>query len=101
MLISMRKACPPNAALGKEEVSCDLTKGACSAFETLPGTEIKYDSKGAHFAIEKEANAPTVASKKFLFFGRVDVEMQAAEGQGIVTSIVLQSDDLDEVGNTT
>ncbi|KPM38632.1 hypothetical protein AK830_g7915 [Neonectria ditissima] len=93
----LKKTCPPNPALGKEKVSCGLTKSACSALETLPGTEIKYDSKGAHFTIEKETNAPTVASKKFIFFGRVDVEVQAAEGQGIVTSIVLQSDDLDEI----
>ncbi|KAK7418030.1 hypothetical protein QQX98_004169 [Neonectria punicea] len=93
----LKKTCPPNAALGKEKVSCDLTKGECDFFKTLPGTDIKYDKKGAHFTIEKETNAPTVASKKFLFFGRIDVEMQAAEGQGIVTSIVLQSDDLDEI----
>jgi beta-glucanase (GH16 family) len=30
-------------------------------------------------------------------FGRVEVTMQAAPGTGIVTSIVLESDDLDEI----
>lgn len=41
--------------------------------------------------------APTIATGKYIFFGRVDVEVQAAPGVGIVTSAVLQSDTLDEV----
>ncbi|KAF4465826.1 glycosidase crf1 [Fusarium albosuccineum] len=90
-------ACPAEPALGKEKVSCSFAKGECDAFKEMPGTELKYDSKGAHFTIRKEGEAPTVASGKFIFFGRVDIEMQAAAGQGIVTSIVLQSNTLDEI----
>ena len=33
----------------------------------------------------------------YFFFGRVDVTMKPAPGQGIISSIVLESDDLDEV----
>ena len=33
----------------------------------------------------------------YIFFGRVDVTMKAAPGQGIVSSVVLESDDLDEI----
>ncbi|KAH7227196.1 concanavalin A-like lectin/glucanase domain-containing protein [Fusarium redolens] len=58
---------------------------------------IKYDKKGAKFNIEEETNASTIATRKYIFFGRVDVELQAAPGQGIVTAIVLQSDTLDEI----
>lgn len=47
--------------------------------------------------IEKESNAPTMGSRQTIFFGRVDVELQAANGQGIVTSVVLESADLDEI----
>ncbi|KAI5462106.1 concanavalin A-like lectin/glucanase domain-containing protein [Mariannaea sp. PMI_226] len=36
-------------------------------------------------------------TSKYIFFGRVDVEVRAAPGAGIVTSAVLQSDDLDEI----
>lgn len=36
-------------------------------------------------------------TSKYIFFGRVDIEVQAAQGPGIVTSAVLQSDDLDEI----
>lgn len=48
----------------------------------------------------KESNAPTIGTEKYIFFGRIDVVCQAAAGQGIVTSAVLQSDDLDEVSDT-
>jgi len=41
--------------------------------------------------------APTINTTNYLFFGRVDVVMKAATGGGIVTSIVLQSDDQDEI----
>jgi hypothetical protein len=60
-------------------------------------TELKYNQQGALFRINKETEAPTIRSDNYLFFGRVDVVVQAAKGQGIVTSAVLQSDDLDEV----
>jgi beta-glucanase (GH16 family) len=36
-------------------------------------------------------------SYKYMFFGRVDITLQAAPGAGVVTSFVLQSDDLDEI----
>jgi hypothetical protein len=58
---------------------------------------IKYEKNGATFTIKKETNAPNIATGKYIFFGRVDVEVQAAPGQGIVTAVVLQSDTLDEV----
>ena len=36
-------------------------------------------------------------SNFYIFFGTVEVHLRAASGQGIVSSIVLQSDDLDEI----
>ncbi|KAK4635307.1 putative glycosidase crf1 [Fulvia fulva] len=38
-----------------------------------------------------------MATNFYIFFGRVDVVMKAASGTGIVSSIVLESDDLDEI----
>ncbi|KAI8293686.1 putative glycosidase crf1 [Colletotrichum sp. SAR 10_98] len=55
------------------------------------------DDTGGQMTIFEEANAPTLTSKDYLFFGKVEVELQAAPGRGIVTSIVLQSDALDEI----
>lgn len=49
------------------------------------------------FSIRKDTDAPTIGSNKFIFFGQVDVVVRAARGAGIVSSFVLQSDDLDEI----
>ncbi|KAF4340387.1 ice nucleation [Fusarium beomiforme] len=93
----LKKTCPADPAFGDNEVDCDLAKGACGAFHGMIGTELKYSDRGALFRINKETDAPTIRSDNYLFFGRVDVVVQAAKGQGIVTSAVLQSDDLDEI----
>ncbi len=63
----------------------------------MDGKAITYDSRGAIAAMDGVSQSPTLRSDNYLFFGRVDVEMQAGAGKGIVTSIVLLSDDLDEI----
>ncbi|KAF7556938.1 hypothetical protein G7Z17_g1015 [Cylindrodendrum hubeiense] len=90
-------SCAADPAFGKDTVTCDFTKGPCSSFSPLAGTTIEYTDKGAAFTIAGFGQAPTVATGKYIFFGRVDIEIQAAAGQGIITSAVLQSDDLDEI----
>ena len=96
MLTIALTACPADPAFGSK-VNCDFTKGKCSSFSEADGTTITYDDKGAVFKIGSETEAPTIHTGKYIFFGRIDVEVQAAAGQGIVTSAVLQSDDLDEI----
>lgn len=93
----LKKTCPSDPAFGKNKVSCDLTKGPCDVFHEFDGTKLDYDERGAVFSIKEDTNAPTIGTKKFMFFGRLDVEVQPAAGAGIVTSLVLQSDDLDEI----
>ncbi|EJT77024.1 cell wall glucanosyltransferase [Gaeumannomyces tritici R3-111a-1] len=93
------KDCPPAPALGKA-LTIDYAKGADKSgfFKMLDGTSLEYDgNKGAVFKIASEGNAPTLVAKDYIFFGKVEVELQAAPGVGIVTSVVLQSDDLDEI----
>lgn len=58
---------------------------------------LSIDNNGAIFTITKDDQAPLIKSKKYIFFGKVEVEMKAAPGRGIVTSIVLESDDRDEI----
>ncbi|KAI2626936.1 glycoside hydrolase family 16 protein [Hypomontagnella submonticulosa] len=91
-----KKKCPDDPALGTT-VNVDFSKGDNSLFSVADGTKLTYDSKGAVFTINKETDAPTITSKKYIFFGKIDVEVQAAPGTGVVTSFVLQSDDLDEI----
>ncbi|KAF4447554.1 hypothetical protein F53441_8938 [Fusarium austroafricanum] len=93
----LKKTCPADPAFGDQKVDCDFAKGECDAFHGMIGTELKYNNRGALFRINKETDAPTIRTDNYLFFGRVDVVVQAAKGKGVVTSAVLQSDDLDEV----
>ncbi|EXM15850.1 hypothetical protein V3481_002259 [Fusarium oxysporum f. sp. vasinfectum] len=92
----LKEACHSNPAFGKGVTTCNFTNGECSVFTGNLDSTIKYYKKGAKFTIKEETNAPTIATEKYIFFGRVDVELQAAPGQGIVTAIVLKSDTLDE-----
>ncbi|KAI0113373.1 glycoside hydrolase family 16 protein [Daldinia grandis] len=91
-----KKKCADDPALGST-VTVDFTKGENSLFKVAEGTKLTYDKNGAVFTINKETEAPTITSNKYIFFGKVDVEVQASAGTGIVTSFVLQSDDLDEI----
>lgn len=90
--------CPDASALGKT-VTIDFTKSKGEDYlHTLAGTTVEYDGeKGAIFSMANEKQAPTKASDDYIFFGELHCEIQAAPGPGIVTSIVLQSDDLDEI----
>ncbi|OAA47185.1 Concanavalin A-like lectin/glucanase [Beauveria brongniartii RCEF 3172] len=89
--------CPADPAVGKNGIRCDFTKGACDAFEHIAGKEVTYGARGAVSAVDAPRQAPTLQSKEAIFFGRLEVEMQAAPGKGVITSIVMLSDDLDEI----
>ncbi|KAK5102514.1 60S ribosomal protein L37 [Exophiala xenobiotica] len=52
---------------------------------------------GANFSFVKRYDAPYIWSKNYLMFGRVDVEVQAAPGSGLITGCVLMSDNKDEL----
>jgi beta-glucanase (GH16 family) len=91
--------CPNNIALGVSNYSIDLTSQLMTdkVWNTTAG-QIHYDyQKGAKFTVEKKLDSPTIQSNFHIFFGQVEVIMQAALGQGIVSSIVIQSADLDEI----
>ncbi|KAK6002749.1 hypothetical protein QM012_001499 [Aureobasidium pullulans] len=96
----MDKTCPNDTGLNSASFACDFTKGksALASWSAATGTSLTYDgSKGAGFVISGKNQAPTISSDFYIFFGRVDITMQAAPGVGIVSSMVLESDDLDEI----
>lgn len=89
-------SCPSDTALGKT-ITVDFTQGATDQFTLAEGTTLKYGDNGAEFAISKETEAPTISSAWYIFFGTVSVVTRAAPGTGIVSSFILESDDLDEI----
>ncbi|RDW60777.1 concanavalin A-like lectin [Coleophoma cylindrospora] len=98
--------CPSDAALGKT-VTIDFTQGNSSYFTEESGTTVTYGDNGAEFILESDGLAKTVVSTKYIMFGRVNVTMKAAPGTGVISCLVMESDDLDEIdwewlgGNTT
>ncbi|KAK0742412.1 concanavalin A-like lectin/glucanase domain-containing protein [Apiosordaria backusii] len=93
-----RTDCPSRKAVGAKPVEVDFRQGKNKFFKEADGTKLTYDKDlGAVFSISNEKQAPTVGSDQYIFFGQVDVTLRAARGAGIVTSFVLQSDDLDEI----
>ncbi|KAL7819033.1 family 18 glycoside hydrolase [Trichoderma gracile] len=86
--------CPADTALGMT-INVDFTKGAVNSF--VASGSPTYDSNGVSFTVARGGDAPQLASVFYIMFGRVEVTMKAAPGAGMVSSLVLQSDDLDEI----
>lgn len=91
----LTSTCPADPGMGAT-LSTDFTAGASNDWKVTAGT-INYSGNGAAFTVAKEGDAPTIQTKDYFFFGTAEVTMQAAPGVGIVSSIVMESDDLDEV----
>ncbi|KAK5085000.1 hypothetical protein LTR70_006210 [Exophiala xenobiotica] len=94
----LNATCPPNTALGRSNYTIDFLQNEMnSKVWNWTAGSAQYGSDGAEFIISTRGDAPTVKSKFYIFFGTVEVIFRAAKGQGIVSSIVIQSDDLDEI----
>jgi hypothetical protein len=69
--------------------------------------DVKWTNNGTAFTIARRKDAPYIQSSFYLFFGRLEISLRAAHGQGIISSAILQSECLDEIdwefkgGNTT
>lgn len=77
-------------------IHVDFTQGSVNSFVASGGTP-SYTSSGADFTVSKSGDAPQLTSVFYIMFGRVEFTMKSAPGAGIVSSLVLQSDDLDEI----
>lgn len=106
----MNKTCTADTGLDQWTITTDFTEGETAfakSWVKADGTTITFGDKGAIFNISKEGEAPTIETDFYIFFGKIEVTMQAAPGTGIVSSVVMESDDLDEIdweilgGNTT
>lgn len=75
----------------------DFTQGESSEFTAADGTTITYGDSGAEFTITSAGDAQTITTTNYIFFGKVSVALRAANGTGIVSSFVMESDDLDEI----
>ncbi|KAF2152669.1 glycoside hydrolase family 16 protein [Myriangium duriaei CBS 260.36] len=88
------QTCQPDPALGRA-ASYNFASGASQDF-TASGSPV-YGSNGVSLTVSKSGDAPQLNSNWYIMFGKYEITMQAAPGAGIVSSVVLQSDDLDEI----
>lgn len=78
-------------------IDVDFTQGEVNSFSASGGTPTYSSSNGVTFTVSQSGDAPQLNSLFYIMFGRVEVYLKAAPGAGIVSSLVLQSDDLDEI----
>lgn len=76
-------------------INVDFTKGKVNSFAASGNPT--YGDDGASFTVAQGGDAPQLNSLFTIMFGRVEVTMKAAPGAGIVSSLVLESDVLDEI----
>ncbi|KAL2192787.1 glycoside hydrolase family 16 protein [Corynascus similis CBS 632.67] len=103
----MNKTCPPDPAFGMDVNFNFNTTPNVDVWETQVGPVTWDAENGAGFKITKQGDSPTIRSKFYYFWGRTEVHMKAAKGTGVISSIMMLSDNLDEIdweffgGNTT
>ena len=103
----LNKTCPPNPAFGMDYNFVFNATPSIDAWETTAGTVSYTPNQGAIFTINKQGDSPTIRTKFYFFFGRTEVWLKTAPGTGIISSLMMLSDDLDEIdweffgGNTT
>lgn len=91
-----RDDCRPNPALGRD-YSYNFTGILNPLVWNVTSGQVLMGKEGGEFTIKERLQSPTIQSFFYIFFGRVEVHMKAATGRGIVSSVVLQSEDLDEI----
>ncbi|KAL2754089.1 glycoside hydrolase family 16 protein [Sodiomyces alcalophilus JCM 7366] len=92
-----RTDCPPNPALGMAHTSHFNATPHSEAWEVHAGAVEYHPDDGVSFAIHKQGDSPTIRSKFYIFGGRTELHLKASAGKGIISSMMLLSDTLDEV----
>ncbi|KAK6511327.1 hypothetical protein TWF481_000248 [Arthrobotrys musiformis] len=80
--------------------SWDYTKnhGEAPRFDIVSSAaRITYQDDGMHMSVRQKGDSPTLQSQFYIFWGRAEIVMKAGPGAGIVSSLVFQSDVLDEI----
>lgn len=102
----MEKDCPADPALGTEHTWQFNSTLDDKIWNMTNSIQPVYHDDGADFTLSKEGEAVLVTSNFYIFFGVVESWVKMSPGDGMISSIVLESDDLDEidwewVGNDT
>ncbi|KAF7716983.1 Mannosyl-oligosaccharide alpha-1,3-glucosidase [Penicillium ucsense] len=92
----LEKDCPADPALGTEHEWWLNSTLDTSVWNMSTGS-INYANDAAEFTIAKVNESTLMQSNFYIFFGVVETWVKMAKGGGVVSSVVLESDDLDEI----
>ncbi|BCS03026.1 glycoside hydrolase family 16 protein [Aspergillus luchuensis] len=94
----LEKTCSSDTGSTQSALHYNFVESSSTLAEwtTLSGNPT-ISSEGVELTINKQGDAPTIETPYYIFFGEISIVMKASAGTGIISSIVLESDDLDEV----
>lgn len=107
----LNATCPEDPALGttfSTQFNKSMEEFDPTYWNVTAGTSlVSFGENGAEMPIHKDGDLVTVKSNFYIFWGTVEIIMKAAPGTGIISTVILLSDDLDEIdweimgGNTS
>jgi beta-glucanase (GH16 family) len=107
----LNSTCPDNPALGttlEETYNASTTEFNPNLWTIDAGESlISFDTDGAQLPLSSAKDTVTIKSNFYIFWGTVEVLFKAAKGTGIISTVILLSQNLDEIdwevkgGNTT
>ncbi|GFF49960.1 probable glycosidase crf1 [Aspergillus udagawae] len=92
----LKKTCPADPALGMNN-TFTFNQTLDDTIWNVTNGALSHTSEGTQFTITGANQSPTMQSNFYIFFGIVESHVKMAKGAGIISSIVLQSNDLDEI----
>lgn len=92
----LEKSCPADPALGTTHEWYFNTTLDTAIWNMTTG-DYTTTNDGAEFTISKEGESTLLQSNFYIFFGVVESWVKMAKGAGVISSVVLESDDLDEI----
>ena len=97
----IEESCPANPALGTtyyQEFNASMTEFDRDLFNISAGSDlITFTDDGAELTLSRSGQSATLETSFYIFFGRVEIVFQAAEGQGIISTVITLSQTLDEI----
>lgn len=64
---------------------------------SMPLPAIVFDGQGARLGIYQRLDNPQLTSNEYILYGKVEADIRGSAATGIISSLYLQSDDLDEI----
>lgn len=93
----MNETCPPNPAFGMD-VNFNFNRTPnLDVWEIEKGPVTWDENDGAGFRISKQGESPTIRTRFYFFWGRTEVHLKASKGTGVISSIMMLSDNHDEI----